>query len=131
MSLKKVTTEITYKVPAWGYCNLQGNVFGQPSKEKCRFCVKEKGEYRCALYNEVLDTNGALVKKARSCEKAVAGFRSVVTDVEEQPVNPVVDPKLIVKTTIAEYNKIRKQLISQGYPEAVAEQVASQYILGG
>lgn len=132
MSLKKVTTNVTYKVPVWCHCNLQGNIFGQPSKDKCRFCVKEKGYYRCALYNEVLDTsNGTLINKARACEKATAGFNSVVTDVEEQTQIPPVDPKLIIKTTITEYNKVRKQLISQGYPEAVAEKVASQYILGG
>lgn len=132
MSLKKVTTEITYKVPAWGHCNLQGNIYGQPSKEKCRFCVKEKGHYRCALYNTVLDTSqGTLVNKTMACERATVGYRSIVENVEEQPIIPTVEPKVIVKTTITEYNKLRKQLISQGYPETIAEKVASDYIIGG
>lgn len=129
MALKKVTTSITYKVPAWSHCNLQGNAFGQPSKEKCRFCVKEKSHYRCALYNEVLDTSqGTLVNKVRACEKASAGFTSVVTEPEEAPA---VSPKTLMKHTIAEYNKLRKQLISQGYPDAIAERVASEVLLGG
>jgi hypothetical protein len=132
MSLKKVTTEITYKVPAWSHCNLQGNIYGQPSKDKCRFCIKEKGHYRCALYNVVLDTSqGTLVNKTRACERATVGYNSIVEDVEEQPVMPQVSPKTLIKTTISEYNKIRKQLISQGYPEAIAEKVASEHLLGG
>lgn len=132
MSVKKVTTEITYRVPAWGHCNLQGNILGQPSKEKCRFCVKEKGHYLCALYNEVLETSqGTLVNKARCCERATAGFNSVVVDVEEQAPALTVDPKMLIKTTITEYNKLRKQLIAQGYPETIAEKVASEYLLGG
>ena len=132
MSLKKIKTEITYKVPAWGHCNMQGNAWGQPSGEKCRFCVKEKGHYRCALYNEVLGTiDGTLIKKARACEKAMAGYKSVVTDVEPEQPTPTVDPKKLIKSTIAEYNKVRKQLISQGYPDAIAEQVAAQFMTGG
>lgn len=126
--LKTVKTNVTYKVPAWCHCNIQGNIFGQPSKEKCRFCVKEKGHYRCALYNEVLSTSqGTLINKTRACEKATAGFASVV---EETPV-PQVDPKVLMKHTIAEYNKVRKQLIAQGYPESLADKAAQEHLLGG
>lgn len=132
MALKKVTTNVTYRVPAWNYCNMQGNAFGKPSKEKCRFCVKDGAHHRCALYNEVLDvTEGILLKKTRDCAKAVAGFRSIVEDVEETTEAPIVDSKLIVKTTIQEYNKVRKQLISQGYPEVIADKVAYEYMTGG
>ncbi len=129
MSFKKIKTSITYKVPAWCHCNLQGNIFGQPSKEKCRFCVKEKGYYRCALYNEVLSTSeGTLVNKARKCKKATAGFDSIV---EDEEATPTVEPKKLMKHTIAEYNKVRKQLIGQGYPEAIADKLAQEYVLGG
>lgn len=132
MSLKKVTTEITYKVPAWEYCNMQGNVFGQPTKEKCRFCIKEKDYYRCALYNVVLDTTqGSLVSKTQACYRATAGFNSVVTDVEEQVPTPNADPKTIINVAIAEYNKMRKQLLNQGYPEVLADKLAHDYIVGG
>lgn len=129
MSLKKITTEITYKVPAWEYCNHQATILGQPSKDKCRFCVKEKDHYRCALYNEILTSEGALISKSRCCQKAMAGFKSKVVDADDMA--PSVDPRLIVKTTISEYNKIRKQLISQGYPETIAEKVAKETLLGG
>jgi len=129
MSLKKVETTVQYKVPAWGHCNLQGNIFGQPSKEKCRFCVKEKGYYRCALYNVVLETSeGTLVNKVRMCERATAGFESIV---EEPEATPAVEPKKLIKLAIAEYNKVRKQLISQGYPETIADKLAHDYIVGG
>ena len=129
MSLKKVTTKITYKVPAWSQCNLQGNIFGQPSKEKCRFCVKERGYYRCALYNDVLNTSqGTLVDKCPSCKKATSGFGSVV---EEEEAILAVEPKKLMKYTLAEYNKVRKQLIGQGYPETLADRLAQEYVLGG
>lgn len=127
MSLAKVSTTVKYKVPAWNHCNMQGNVFGQPSKEKCRFCVKEKGYYRCALYNTVLSSEGPLVNKTRDCEKATAGFNIVVED--EQA--PSVPPKTIMKHTLAEYRKVYNQLINQGYPEAMADRLAQEYILGG
>ena len=129
MSLVKVTTEVTYKVPAWEYCNMQATLTGRPSKEACRFCVKEKGHSRCALYNEVLNTeNGTLIRKTRSCEKACAGFNVTVVDVEAQPV---VDPKTLMKATIKEYEKLRKKLLGQGYPAALAEQLATEFVMGG
>ena len=132
MALKKVTTNITYKVPAWEYCNLNSTKLGVPSSEKCRFCVKEKGHHRCTLYNEVLSIeDGAFVVKARACERAVCGFKSVVEDVEEVDNGPTVDPKLLMKTTLQEYIKTKKKLLAQGYPEAIADKVAQQYVLGG
>lgn len=132
MVLKSVTTNITYKVPAWEYCNLNSRKLGVPSSEKCRFCINEKGHHRCALYNEVLSTeNGAFVVKARACQKAVCGFKSVVKDVEDKEEGPTVDPKLLMKTTLQEYIKTKKKLLSQGYPEAIADKVAQQYVLGG
>lgn len=131
MALKSVTTKITYKVPAWQYCNLNSHKIGVPSSEKCRFCVKEKGYHRCALYNELLSTEGKdVVLKARACERAVCGFKSVVEDVEEVDNGPSVDPKYLMKTTIQEYLKTKNKLLSQGYPEFVADKVAQQYVLG-
>lgn len=131
--LKSVTTEITYKVPAWQYCNLvQRGSLTKPSKDLCRFCVKDGKGYRCALYNTPLDMiESALPKKTRDCEKAVAGFRSVVTDVVEAPPEPIVQPQVLMKATIDEYEKTRKKLLAQGYPAAVAAQAAKEFILGG
>ena len=132
MGLKKVTTEITYRLPDWCYCNMQGNMFGQPTKEKCRFCVKEKGYYRCAMYNDVLETaSGTLVKKSRSCEMATAGFKSVVEDIEDTPEVPTLGVDEIMKMTIAKYDKVRNKLLSQGYPEFMASKAAADYVLGG
>lgn len=131
MGLKKVTTNITYKVSDWEYCNLNSHKFGVPSSEKCRFCIKEKGHHRCALYNMILDTHdGGFVVKTIDCQRAMLGFKSVVKDVEEKEVEPTVEPKLLMKTTIQEYLKYKKKLLAQGYPEAIADKVAQQYVLG-
>lgn len=129
--MKKITTKITYSVPAWEYCNVQGNIFGQPSKEKCRFCIKEKGYYRCALYNDVLDTSkGTLVCKTKDCERATLGVKSVVEDVEHDDL-PKVEPKDIAKAAINEYMKIYKQLLDKGYPDNIATSLAKEYVTGG
>ena len=128
--MKKVTTNITYKVPNWNYCNhTTGIVSTHASKEKCRFCVKDKKGYRCALYNmPLLTEESQLVVKTHTCIKTTAGINSTVTD-EADIVQ--VDPKLIMKTTLDMYKKYYKSLISQGYPEALADKVASEYVLGG
>ena len=132
MILKKITTKITYRVPAWDHCNLQANMLGQPSKEKCRFCIKERGYYRCALYNEVLGTSeGTLINKAGCCKGATLGIKSIVEDVVEQEKLPNAEPKDIAKAAIKEYTKAYKQLLSDGYPEAIANRLAMEYVTGG
>lgn len=132
MSLKKVTTSITYRVPAWEFCNLNSHKIGVPSSEKCRFCIKEKDYHRCALYNAVLNNeNGAYVVKTADCKRAVAGFRSVVEYIAPEPVGPNVPPKQLMKQTIKEYVKYKKQLLAQGYPVAIADKFAQEYVLGG
>ena len=72
-------------------------------------------------------SNGAYVDKTRACQRATAGYASVV---EEEEV-PQVEPKKLIKSTIAEYNKVRKQLINQGYPDVMAEKLAAEYLIGG
>lgn len=130
--LKKVTTNITYRVPAGHYCNLMAKgTLGTPSADLCRFCVKDKHGYRCALYNMPLDVSQAVLPlKTDDCIRALAGFKSVVEDVTDDST-PAVDPKLLMKTTLTEYIKLRKKLIGQGYPEAIAEKVAQEALLGG
>lgn len=129
--LKKVTTKVTYRVPDWEYCNLmQRGTLGKPSKELCRFCVKERGGYRCALYNEALNvTMGTMPLKAHSCERAVAGFNSVAMDVEQQPSTEV-DPKKLISLTINEYIKTYNKFLSDGYPAVLAEKLAKASLTG-
>lgn len=128
---KKITTQVTYRVPEGHYCNLlSGGLIPKPTKELCRFCVKDGKGYRCALYNtplEIVDT--AFPKKDRDCERAIAGFRSTVRDVEEQ--GPTIAPKDLIKASIEEFEKARRKLLAQGYPEAIASRAAKEYVLGG
>lgn len=130
MCLKKVTTNVTYRVPAWEYCNLQAG-YDRPSKEMCRFCVKDRTGYRCSLYNTTLDVRDtALALKNEECRKAVAGYKSVVEDVEDTS-GPSIDPKKIMKATLVEYNKIYKKMLADGYPEFMANKLAQEYVIGG
>ena len=128
--LKRVKTQVEYKVPAWTYCNLvaKGSL-GAPSKSMCRFCVKDGKSYRCALYNEpLLSEASTLVNKCNECNRTTAGYKSVVTDVEDN-AGPTIDPKMLIKATLVEYDKLRKQLLSQGYPAALAEKAAAAHLL--
>lgn len=126
MSHVKVTTTVTHKVPCWEYCNKQAGII-TPSTETCRFCVKNKNSYTCVLHNEVLDTEqGGLIRKARACEKNMAGFD---TTVEDENV-PTIDNKKAVKIALTEFVKIRKQLSKQGYSESVVDKMAMAAVMG-
>ncbi len=122
--MKKVKTTVTYKVPDWEFCNCSR--LGKPTKDMCRFCVKHGKGYVCVLHNMLLDVvEGILVKKDMACIKATAGFPSEVEDTIQ------VDPKTVMKLTLQEYRKAYKQLIAQGYPDAMADKLAQQITMGG
>ena len=131
MSLKKVTTEITYRIPTGCYCNLnKPGTINKPTKDMCRFCVKDGKGFRCALYNRTLDVKDTvLALKTRDCERAMVGYKSIVEDVADSEPTPTINPKVLMKTTIQLYNKTRKQLLSQGYPSALADKVALDFVL--
>ena len=132
MSLKKVTTNVTYKVPAWSYCRLlQEGSLTKESKNLCRFCIKEGKSYRCALYNMPLAIEeGVMPVKAPQCAKATAGFKSVVEDIPDDNLT-VIDPKIVMKAAIDEYTKVYKKLLGQGYPAAIADKATREYLIGG
>ena len=122
--MKRVKTTVSYKVPDWEFCNCSR--LGKPTKDTCRFCVKHGKGYVCVLHNMPLDTvEGTLVKKDMACVRATAGFISEVED------DIQVDPKTVMKLTLQEYRKAYKQLIAQGYPDAMADKLAQQMIMGG
>lgn len=72
-------------------------------------------------------SDGKQIQKIRQCCKATAGFESVI----EPATAPTIPPKDLMKATIELYNKTVNDLISQGYPRQIAEQVAKQHVLGG
>lgn len=122
--MKRVKTTVNYKVPDWEFCNCSR--LGKPTKDMCRFCVKHNKGYVCVLHNMPLDmVEGILVKKDMACVRATAGFTSEVEDGIQ------VDPKTVMKLTLQEYRKAYKQLISQGYPDAMADKLAQQMTMGG
>ena len=124
--MRKVKQTITYKVPSWNFCNL--DVFttnGRFSKETCRFCIKSKEGYRCALYDEVLHSDPSFVHKTKRCIDVTAGFAA-----EELPDVLTVDPKVIIAETLKQYKKIYGDLLKQGYPVGMAETVATKAMLG-
>ena len=122
--MKRVKTVVTYKVPDWEFCNCLS--FGKPTKDACRFCVKHGKGYVCVMHNMPLDmVEGILIKKDLACVRATAGFTSEVEDTVQ------VDPKTVLKMTLQEYRKTYKQLIAQGYPDAMADKLAQQMTMGG
>lgn len=126
--MKYIESKVSYKVPNWNYCNVDRfDIDGTPSKQVCQFCIKERGGYRCALYDQQLMSDGKQVQKVRQCCKATAGFESVIVPAEA----PTIQPKDLMKATISLYNKTVNDLITQGYPRQIAEQVAEKHVLGG
>lgn len=124
--MKSIKSNVTYKVPHWNYCNVDRlDMDATPSKQVCQFCIKERGGYRCALYNKPLYGNGTEIQKLPQCCKATAGFASVIEPEEA----PTIQPKDLMKAAIELYSKTVNDLISQGYPRQIAEQVAKKHIL--
>lgn len=95
--------------------------------DTCRFCVKTKAGHRCLLYDKPLKTDGEFIDKVRECCKATAGFAS---NISEAPPGPTIQPKELMKQTIELYSKTVNDLLTQGYPRAMAETVAKKYLLG-
>lgn len=130
--MKKIRTEVIYKVPHWAFCNCDANEMNDVTKDVCKFCVKTgDGERRCLLYDEGLSYIDGLVHKAKRCKEATAGIRSVIESDRVEPAGPSVQPKVLIAQAIELYSKTANDLLKQGYPRPIAEQVAKQHITGG
>lgn len=127
--MKRIRSEVEYKVPHWNFCNRDDNELHRVPKELCQFCVKTKdGTTQCMLHNVTLRRVGGFVEKAKACCDATVGIRAtIVADNVEAPL-PEVDPKLLITQTIDLYSKTVNALLNQGYPRPIAENVAKQHI---
>lgn len=117
---------VNYKVPSWNFCNEDRLDGGELTKHNCRFCIKSGGSYRCLLYDKPLYTDGQLIEKTNQCKLACVG---VATEVSYEEAAPPVPPKELMKMTIETYTKNLADLLRQGYPRAIAENVAKQLTL--
>ena len=126
--MKYIKSTVNYRVPNWNFCNVDRlDIDATPSKQVCQFCIKERSGHRCALYNQQLMSDGVQIKKLDKCCRATAGYESVIESVEA----PTIQPKDLMKATIELYNKTVNDLLNQGYPRQIAEQVAKTHVLGG
>lgn len=128
--MKVIKQTIKYRVPDWHYCNhIKPGSLGKPSKDVCTFCVKlpKNHGYSCAIYNMPLAVEAdGMIQKTRSCVRATAGFKVEVT---HEPDSANINPKDLIKATLDSYIKTKKDLISQGYPEVMADKLAREVLL--
>lgn len=124
--MRKISVSLRYNVPSWNFCNLDAYTDGfKLPRETCRFCKKEKNGYKCLLYDEGLTSDELFINKTSACIRASAGY-----SVEIEPrMMPPVDPKLIIRETLAGYKKLVDSLLKQGYPRSMAESLAQRYML--
>ena len=120
--MRKVKQTITYRVPSWNFCN--SDKTSRITSDTCRFCVKTRAGYICTLHDTHLESSNGAVSKAYQCRQLTAGFT-----VDEPPELPAVDPKFIMRETLATYKKTLNGLIGQGYPRTMAETIATKYVL--
>ena len=112
--MKKIRTEVSYKVPHWAFCNCDANEMNDVTKDVCKFCVtKRGGERRCVLYDESLTVVDGLVSKSEGCKKATAGIKSVIESDRVAPTGPSVQPKILITQTIELYSKTVNDLLNQ------------------
>lgn len=125
--MRKIKLALQCRVPSWNFCNYDGfTPDHRYSKELCRFCISTKQGHYCALHDEWLTQDKKFVHKSKACIDATAGF---AVTVDEQVPNVQVDPKVIIAETLKSYKKIVDDLRKQGYPQSMAETVATKYIL--
>lgn len=122
--MRKISSTVTYRVPSWNFCNDDGLL----QSGTCRFCIKEKTGHRCALYDAQLVAKNGLIEKVPACCRATAGYPSTI---DEPPPAPQVQPKEIIKQAIDTYTKTVSDLVKQGYPHVMAENIARKVLLGG
>lgn len=129
--MKVIKSNVTYQVPHWNFCNVDKFDYdGTPSKQVCQFCIKTRSGTRCVLYDQYLNVAGNQINKLPQCCRATAGFESVIQQQPPQPEGPTIPPKELMKHAISLYSKTLSDLINQGYPKQIAEQVAKKYVLG-
>lgn len=127
--MRKIKLALQCRVPSWNHCNYDGfTADNRPSKELCRFCVSTKKGHYCSLHDQWLTADKNFVHKTHDCIEATAGY--AITVDEQVPTGPSADPKLIIRETIALYRKTVSDLVSQGYPQTMAETIASKYLIG-
>lgn len=124
--MRKVKIEITTKLPSWHFCNLEKSAGLSISSELCRFCKKTKNGHRCLLYDKWLTSDRGLVDKTKACIKAAVHGTTAIVDNEL----PQVDPKYIIRESLKTYKQTVNGLLSQGYPQNLAEDIAMKYVLG-
>lgn len=118
--MRSIKTTVTYKAPEWAYCNCSAK-----GKDTCRFCTKNGKGHMCVLYNVPLEEVNGLIRKDVACAKCTCCDQAGCQD------DTQVSPKMVMKLTMQEYRKVYKKLVSQGYPDAMADKLAQQAILGG
>lgn len=121
--MKRVRMTLIHNVPGWSFCTFEEGGL-------CRFCDKTKSGYVCRLYDVRLMSDGHDIHKVEGCKRATAGFDATVEDAVPQTTQSI-DPKLIMVEAIKMYNKALNELLSQGYPKALAEKLAMQAVTGG
>lgn len=125
--MRKVKTQLQFRVPSWNFCTLDDfTANGRFSKETCRFCEKTKTGHRCLLFDKTLAADENFVYKTPACINMTAGDAVTI----DEPTREAIDPKLIIRETLNSYKKSVSDLKKQGYPQALAETIATKLALG-
>lgn len=124
--MKRVSMKVTCSLPSWHYCNYDGfTANGRFSKELCKFCKKTKAGYKCVLHDQPLTSDPTLVHKCKGCIDVCGRVTDEVVEAQQPPV----DVQALVRDTLKSYNKLRMQLVAQGYPASIVDDVATRYML--
>lgn len=123
--MRLIKLSIRYRVPSWNFCNIDGyTADGRFSKKHCRFCQKTCAGYRCLLYDTGLTADPDFVNKTAECINASASCKGTI----DEPLFPPVDSKIVATEAIKLYKSTMADLIKQGYPRAMAESIAAQFV---
>lgn len=126
--MKKITTTVTHRVSDGQYCNLSPTRYKNfPIEQRCRFCTNVgKSTFVCVMHNlPLVVEEGCLIRKAPQCLRNMFQRGLTVTE----PDVPQINPKELMKWTMDEFDKIYKNLLTAGYPDALAMKTAREHVL--
>lgn len=123
--MRKIKVNVQFAVPSWNYCNKDiATSDGRFQKELCKFCIKTTGGYYCQLHEEYLANDRTFVYKPEVCKDITAATKGDIVE----PDTIHVDPQVIIREAVNTYKKTLADLHKQGYPAALAEKIATDYM---
>ena len=131
----KQSVGVTFYTPNWKWCEIENPGRGTKTGERCKFCqeVKHRGDatrYVCLIYDQDLAVKDGSVEKCCPC---MLELTERIEHALPHPSGPsrksANEVFKVVKKTLRDHKKMFGSMRSNGYPEQMAYELATENIL--